>query len=489
MNMQEELMKMKILKKKKKNEFEEDEEETILPVSPTGQFFNSSSLSISILAVLETQIPIDDSHAITLLKDLFLPINPRFSSIMVTDNNGVKEWKKVKVNLNDHVTVPVFRAGESPEFYEEQFNKYLSKIALQELPLGRPLWELHIIKYPTTTVAGNVVFKLHHALGDGFSLMGALLSCLKRTDNPNLPLNFPSFRGEVKPGYQKQGIFQELGKGFSFLYNSIFDFGFGLVKSGVVDDGRTPVRSGESGVEFLPIDICTITFELDQLKQIKASLQVTINDVITGIIFLGTRLYMKEFGENLEKLDSSTALVLLNTRDIDGYSSVEEMVNPNKNKNTNTKWGNQFGFLHVSLPHLISSNVLNPLEFVFEAQRIIKRKRSSAAVLLSGKLLELMRKFRGPEVAASYIHGTLNKSSMTISNLIGPIEQCSLANHPCPGMYFMVVGVPQNLTITMISYMGKMRIAVGTERTHINSQKFKSCLEAAYDMIFKEGVL
>lgn len=53
------------------------------PVSPTGQYFNSSILSICVLGVLESQTPIDDSSAMLLLKDVFLPISPRFSSIMV----------------------------------------------------------------------------------------------------------------------------------------------------------------------------------------------------------------------------------------------------------------------------------------------------------------------------------------------------------------------------------------------------------------------
>lgn len=52
------------------------------PVSPIGQYFNSSVLSICILAVLESEVPIDDLLAIPLLKDIFLPIIPRFSSIM-----------------------------------------------------------------------------------------------------------------------------------------------------------------------------------------------------------------------------------------------------------------------------------------------------------------------------------------------------------------------------------------------------------------------
>lgn len=53
------------------------------PVSPTGQYFTSSVISVSVIGVLESEIPMDDSHTLSLLKDVFLPINPRFSSLMV----------------------------------------------------------------------------------------------------------------------------------------------------------------------------------------------------------------------------------------------------------------------------------------------------------------------------------------------------------------------------------------------------------------------
>uniref|UniRef100_A0A6N2K8M3 Uncharacterized protein n=1 Tax=Salix viminalis TaxID=40686 RepID=A0A6N2K8M3_SALVM len=42
-------------------------------VSPTGQYFNSSALNVSVLGVLETEVPIDDSKTIPLLRDVFLP--------------------------------------------------------------------------------------------------------------------------------------------------------------------------------------------------------------------------------------------------------------------------------------------------------------------------------------------------------------------------------------------------------------------------------
>lgn len=59
------------------------EEEEAEAVSPMGQYFNSSELCIYIIGVLEFEIPLHDSQAMPLLRNVFLPINPRFSCIMV----------------------------------------------------------------------------------------------------------------------------------------------------------------------------------------------------------------------------------------------------------------------------------------------------------------------------------------------------------------------------------------------------------------------
>ncbi|BBH07698.1 hypothetical protein Prudu_019706 [Prunus dulcis] len=67
-------------------ELEELEEQE--PVSPNGQYFSSNVISLSVLAVWEFEIPFDpESQTISLLiKNVFLPISPRFSSIMQTNN-------------------------------------------------------------------------------------------------------------------------------------------------------------------------------------------------------------------------------------------------------------------------------------------------------------------------------------------------------------------------------------------------------------------
>ncbi|KAK8564036.1 hypothetical protein V6N13_005748 [Hibiscus sabdariffa] len=455
------------------------------PVSPTGQYLNSSVLSLCIIAVLDSEFPLHDLPIFTLLKDIFLPINPRFSSLMTNDENGAKHWRKVEVKVEDHVKIPIFPPGLSPETYDNHLSDYLSTISMEQFPRNRPLWSVHVIKYPTSHAAGNVIFKLHHSLGDGYSLMSALFSCLQRADNPSAPLTFPSRAAVPNPNLSANGdnIFRTIPKVFGFAFNTVSDFGWSLLKSSFVEDDKSLIRSGDPGVEFKPVVISTTTFSLDQIKQIKTKLGVTINDVITGTIFLGTRLYMqgKVGGSSKLKNEQSTALVLLNTRAVREYKSVKEMLKPGAEKT----WGNQFAFLHVPLPELSSVESCNPLDFVWKAHKLIQRKRNSGAVFLTGRLLEWLRKYTGPETTAKYIHSTLKNSTMGITNMIGPVERVALANYPVKSLYFMVVGTPQSLVTTMVSYMGKLRVTIGTQKDYIDPGKLKSSLENAFRMILE----
>ncbi|OIV90156.1 hypothetical protein TanjilG_01610 [Lupinus angustifolius] len=359
----------------------------------------------------------------------------------------------------------------------------MSKIALEHLPQHRPLWEIHIIKYPTSNASSTLIFKLHHALGDGYSLMGALLSCLQRVDNPSLPLTIPN-SSQVMPQlssiFNAKTIFKTLPSIFSLAFQTISDFGWSVLKSSLVEDDETPIRSCEEDINFRHVDISSISFSLDHMKEVKSILGVSLNDVIAGLIFFGLRLYMQEINLKSSKAES-TALVLLNARNIKGYKSIKEMVD--NTNNNGASWGNRFAFLHIPIPKLSETRFSNPLEFIFEAHKEITRKKNSLATPLTGMLLNMVKKLRGPEAAARYLHSTLRNSSTTISNIIGPIEQMALANHPVKGLYFMVVGPPESLTITIMSYMGKLRIAFGMEKGFINKEKMKSCMENSFEMI------
>lgn len=392
------------------------------------------------------------------------------------------------MNYQDHIKTPIFPTQKPIEFYDECFSTYISNLATEKFSQNRPLWEIHVFKYPTSDAAGNIVFKLHHSLGDGYSLMGALLSCLQRVDNPSLPLTFPSRqKSNLNNSNKAKGYinnFKIVPRFFKGIVNTLYDFGWSTLKSTLIEDDRTAIHSGDDGVEFRSPVLVTKTFSLDRLKQIKANLNVTINDVITGIVIYGTRLYMEEV--NKETCNGKcSALVLFNTRALGGsYKSVSDMIRPN----SDMPWGNHFTFLPISLPKLTNNKSNNPLYFIQKAHRIIERKRNSASIWLTGKLLDLLRKLRGTEATARFIHGTLRNTSMALTNMIGPVEEMALANHPVKGLYFVVTGAPQSCSVTIVSYVDKLRIAIVVEKDFIDPNKLKSCIEYAYESIFKAAI-
>ncbi|KAL5992706.1 hypothetical protein ACLOJK_013625 [Asimina triloba] len=450
-----------------------------LPASPTSEYINSSVLSLSILCVFELEKPIDDSPAIMLLRERFLPVNSRFSSILITDEKGTQRWMKVDIRLEDHVKVPHFPTGRFPpsDNYDDYVNEYLSKVAMDRLPENRPLWEIHVIKYPTSCAAGTVVFKLHHALGDGFSLMGALFSCLKRADDPSLPLTFPAYsRNNNNDKLVKSrsnpvvvDACKKVGNIAAGFWYTASDFVGNVLHGTVLEDDRTAIRSGAPHVEFEPVTISSVVFSLDRLRQIKSKIAGTVNDVTVGIIFYAIQLYHQRMGQVLKGHERMTALVLLNTRMVNGYQTLDEMLK----KKT---WGNHFTFLQISIPTCTNAEKESPLSFIAEAKKTINRKRHSLALYLTGTL-----------AASRYIHATMKNTSTGISSVVGPMEKMELGGLPVKSFYFSVVGVPQSLALTMVSYMGKLRLVATAEKGFIRSELLVSCMKEAYDKVYKEA--
>lgn len=117
---------------------------------------------------------------------------------------------------------------------------------------------------------------------------------------------------------------------------------------------------------------------------------------MVGIVFLGIHLYMQAMNHKPPSKAETTALVLLNTRKIRAYKPVKEMLGPN----SDAPWGNRFYFMPIPIPELRTTDTssFNPLQFVLEANKVIKRKRNSLAVPFTGALLRLVDRIKGPKV-------------------------------------------------------------------------------------------
>ena len=47
------------------------------------------------------------------------------------------------------------------------------------------------------------------------------------------------------------------------------------------------------------------------------------------------------------------------------------------------------------------------------------------------------------QAVAKIIYNTVGNSSVLMSNIVGPIEKMTLANHPVNGLYFTMTGGPE----------------------------------------------
>ncbi|KAF9603884.1 hypothetical protein IFM89_038165 [Coptis chinensis] len=245
----------------------EEDEETLLPVSPSGQCLSNSTLTLTILFVAELETSFDEFETTEIIRNVFLPLNARFSSILVdNDEKGSPAWKKVDVRVEDHIIVPTFPIGLTDMEYDEKLREYVSKIAGERLSSNQPLWEVHLVKYPNMYGAGSLVFKFSHALGDGFSIVGVIFSAIKRADDPSLPLTLPDMSLSIAG--MKKGLWNYVTR----CINTVSDLRFSILKGTGLEDSKSAVRSGMVGVEFEPIAISTISIPMERLKLIKAKI-------------------------------------------------------------------------------------------------------------------------------------------------------------------------------------------------------------------------
>lgn len=105
--------------------------------------------------------------------------------VQTKSNLGRDIWVPVEVDIDAHVS-------ESVEFNDKEkaaphfIQSYVSH--LQNSPPmdpSRPLWHCHILNGTSGIAASHMVIRVHHAFGDGTSLMSLLLACTRRLDSPD----------------------------------------------------------------------------------------------------------------------------------------------------------------------------------------------------------------------------------------------------------------------------------------------------------------
>ncbi|XP_058191086.1 wax ester synthase/diacylglycerol acyltransferase 11-like isoform X2 [Rhododendron vialii] len=396
------------------SEVERDE-----PLSPLGRLFLTTDLHQIVHCIMGCENPIDVAAVTSEIANSVMIQLPRFSSLLVRDSHGLEHWRKTQVDVPRHIIVVEDPVGDAAD--EEAVNDYIADLAVS-VPLSsdKPLWEVHLLR------AHNcIIFRIHHALGDGISLMSMLQEWCRRAGEPDRRLSMGSMGTHSNSSSNRVKRTRALWKvvvGMVMGLRFIMQF---VLRALWVKDKRTAV-SGGAGVELWPRKLATAKFWLDDMKVVKNVVaEATINDVLIGVISSGLSRYLDlRSPRALQDGVQITGLAMVNLRKQSGLQELSDMMKGN----SGIRWGNKFGAFLA--PVYYHQGGANPLQYVKIAKQMMDQKKQSFEAQFSYNLEKFLMVYFGPQVASWLKYRIVCNTTFLISNVIGPKDEITIAGNP-----------------------------------------------------------
>ncbi|KAL9250231.1 Wax ester synthase/diacylglycerol acyltransferase 11-like protein [Drosera capensis] len=263
---------------------ETEEEE---PLSPWGRLYHMSCLSTSVVVLsgFATKIDVDvlKERMVTLIR------HPRFSSKLFRcwmSRRGEKErWVRTKVNSDDHFIVQDLDQDiENPDKF---VNDYASDLSSTPFDLSKPLWEFHVLNIKISNAESVGIFKIHHSLGDGMSLVALVFSCSRKSSSPE---ELPS----IPTSSTKRVAKSAHGALYRFL---------------------------------IAIWLILRLVSLDDIKLVKNETNTTVNDVVVGLTNAALSRYLHVMpGDHRRRKICVRASIAVNARKIIGVQFLASML-------------------------------------------------------------------------------------------------------------------------------------------------------------------
>ncbi|KAJ1388376.1 O-acyltransferase, WSD1, N-terminal [Sesbania bispinosa] len=436
------------------------------PLTPAGRLFLQPGMNQIIHCVIGMKNPIDIESVKSQIRSSLLLQHPRFTSLMVRDYRGVEHWRPTQIDIDSHIRVIEEPLSSSDS--ESAINEYLADLCISTgLSMEKPLWEIHILRAHKC-----VIFRIHHSLGDGISLMSMLLaSCRKAHDPHALPtISLPSpAPAPLRRNFRFWNLLLTIC--FSFIFAIQF-----ILRCFWIRDRKSAITGGP-GVDLWPRKMATATFSLEQMKTVKKAVpNATINDVLFAVISSGLSRYL-DFREpnGLRDGVQLTGLAMVNLRKQPGLQELSNLMK----SNSGARWGNKFGMILLPI-YYRRSNSVDPLEYLKRAKVMIDRKKQSLEAHFSYRIGDFVMSTLGPKFASLLNYRILCHTTFTISNVVGPQEEIMIGDNPITFLRANNSALPHALVLNMVSYAGRADMQVQVAKDIIPDPEFLAkCFEDA----------
>ncbi|MDT5091549.1 MAG: diacylglycerol O-acyltransferase / wax synthase [Mycobacterium sp.] len=357
-------------------------------------------------------------------------------------------WREhVNVDLDYHVRPLTLRAPGG----RREFDEAVGEIASTPLDRSKPLWVMYFVD---GLADGNVavINKVHHALADGVASGNLIARAMDLEDRPD---DQDSYETDPDPsrselmGAAMRDHFRQIGR----IPATIRYTAQGIGRFRRTDRKMsTMTRPFDAPPTFLNHTLtperrfATATLALDDIKQVRKQLDVTINDVVLTIATGAVRkLLLKHDGHADEPLIVQVPISI--------------------DQDPNRIWGNKFTTIAVAVP----AHIADPVE---------RARKIHAAAVDAKELHQLL----GPELfgrwSAYFPPGPISAMSQrmalsekqtkmlnfAVSNVAGPRERGTVAGAVVREIYSvgpLILG--SGLNITVWSYADQLSISVLTD--------------------------
>ncbi|KAL6593808.1 hypothetical protein ACP70R_048709 [Stipagrostis hirtigluma subsp. patula] len=432
------------------------------PLSPTARLFQD----LYVVTVVGLGMPIN-LETFRAGLDATLVQHPRFCSIRVMDAPESKvtpRWVGTTVNLDDHVLVPDLDPVAVAANPDEALEDYVASLSTLPMDGSRPLWEVHVLDFPTSESASAVALRFHHALGDGVSLISLFVACTRSAADPDaLPAmaSHPARRTAAARSSSSSGfVLAFAARVLSFValaWHTVVDMA-GFLALVLLGGDPPTVFTGVPGVEFRRKRFVSRSLSFSDVKHVKNVLRCTVNDVLVGVTSAAlSRYYFRKRGDSATKKGMCLRSVLVvNMRPTPGVQKLAKMMESSKHM----KWGNRLGY--IILPFHIALHD-DPLEYVRKAKKTVDRKKHSLEATLTHMITEAATKLFGVKVSGALFHRMIARTTMPFSNVPGPVEPVLLYGNPVMYIAPTIYGNPSALTTHWQSYGDTIRVILAVD--------------------------
>ncbi|MGY3966864.1 wax ester/triacylglycerol synthase family O-acyltransferase [Aeromonas enteropelogenes] len=388
-----------------------------------------------------------------------ISLQPRFHQRAVLEGGSYYWRHDPDFDLDQHLK-RVILPGETGKL---ELEKLVADLASTPLNPQRPLWDMHLTD---TSLGGQaLVVRIHHAMGDGFSLVKAMLTMMDNTPKPAaIPLSEPRMDEddeEEEESHQGSRLVRAGLKLTGTLWSKYVEVlthptrAVDYLKTGrdvagelcniatLADDSPSRLKGKTGSTKRVA---WSQQIPLPDIKAVGKVLGCSVNDLLIAATAGAFRHYLQAHGEDTDKIEIR-ALVPVNMRAPDDDGAL----------------GNRFGLVALELP----LDIEHPLQRLFTVRDRMQALRSSLQPVVVLNLLEVLG--MAPKTVQQQAVDLLSaKASAVITNVPGPQQTLYLAGARLRQPLFWV---PQagdiGVGVSILSYDNKVQLGLITDKLRV----------------------